>query len=88
MIDWELALFGDALHDLATHLVRKGYDKDEQARMAAPWAEAMTAAGRTELTTALQNGLGTYLAFGIRAAGLPGRPATGPSGAQADPSRG
>ncbi|MFF9211746.1 MULTISPECIES: phosphotransferase family protein [unclassified Streptomyces] len=63
VIDWELALFGDPLHDLATHLVRMGYDKEEQARMTALWAEAMTRAGRAELTAALHDDLGAYLAF-------------------------
>ncbi|MEU3843852.1 aminoglycoside phosphotransferase family protein [Streptomyces sp. NPDC028635] len=63
VIDWELASFGDPLHDLATHVVRMGYDKEEQARMTALWAEAMTAADRPDLTAGLHDDLGIYLAF-------------------------
>ncbi|MEU6476312.1 phosphotransferase [Streptomyces sp. NPDC047017] len=63
VIDWELAIYGDPLHDLATHIVRMGYDKEEQARMTGLWAEAMTRAGLPELTAGLHDDLGVYLAF-------------------------
>jgi aminoglycoside phosphotransferase (APT) family kinase protein len=63
VIDWELAILGDPLHDLATHLVRMGYDKDEQTRMTELWAEAMVAAGCPQLTAGLPEDLPVYLAF-------------------------
>ncbi|GGS17997.1 hypothetical protein GCM10010252_66790 [Streptomyces aureoverticillatus] len=63
VIDWELALFGDPLHDLATHLVRMEYDKEQQLEMRRLWAEAMVAAGRPELTAGLESDLPVYLDF-------------------------
>ncbi|WP_308401188.1 phosphotransferase [Streptomyces sp. AC512_CC834] len=63
VIDWELAIFGDPLHDLATHLVRMAYDKQEQVRMTELWAEAMVKAGFAPLTAGLHEDLPTYVAF-------------------------
>ncbi|MFD9881932.1 aminoglycoside phosphotransferase family protein [Streptomyces alboflavus] len=63
VIDWELALYGDPLHDLATHLVRMDYDKEQQNRMRQCWTEAMTAAGKAELTAGLDVDLPVYLDF-------------------------
>ncbi|MFF1714935.1 HAD-IA family hydrolase [Streptomyces sp. NPDC058268] len=63
VIDWELAIYGDPLHDLATHLVRMGYDKDEQKRMTRLWAEAMVRAGHEDMTAGLDTDLGVYLDF-------------------------
>ncbi|WP_031047835.1 phosphotransferase family protein [Streptomyces sp. NRRL F-5650] len=63
VIDWELAILGDPLHDLATHLVRMAYGKEEQARMVELWAEAMEGAGFTDLTAGLHEDLPVYVAF-------------------------
>ncbi|MGV9286780.1 phosphotransferase family protein [Streptomyces sp. NPDC003719] len=63
VIDWELAIFGDPLHDLATHLVRMGYEKHDQVRMTELWAGAMEEAGLAELTAGLDDDLPVYLAF-------------------------
>lgn len=63
VIDWELAIYGDPLHDLATHLVRMGYDKDEQKRMTTLWSEAMVGAGHEDMTAGLDTDLGVYLEF-------------------------
>ncbi|WP_367043409.1 HAD-IA family hydrolase [Streptomyces sp. Je 1-332] len=63
VIDWELAIYGDPLHDLATHLVRMGYDKDEQRRMTSLWSEAMTRAGHEDMVAGLDTDLGVYLDF-------------------------
>jgi hypothetical protein len=84
VIDWELAIYGDPLHELATHLVRMGYDKQERDRMTRLWAEAMERAGHGDLTAGLDDDLPVYVAFEyaqsvfpdvMRAAlGLPERP--------------
>ncbi|MFE5890801.1 phosphotransferase family protein [Streptomyces sp. NPDC056462] len=63
VIDWELAIYGDPLHDLATHVVRMGYGKAEQDRMVDLWARAMQEAGCAELAAGLHPDLDTYLAF-------------------------
>ncbi|MGW7270545.1 HAD-IA family hydrolase [Streptomyces sp. NPDC054864] len=63
VIDWELAIYGDPLHDLATHLVRMDYDKDEQRRMTSLWSEAMVRAGHEGMTAGLGTDLGVYLDF-------------------------
>ncbi|EFD67858.1 phosphotransferase family protein [Streptomyces lividans] len=63
VIDWELAILGDPLHDLATHLVRMAYGKEEQGRMVDLWAEAMADAGFTDLTAGLHEDLPVYVAF-------------------------
>ncbi|MFD7277886.1 phosphotransferase [Streptomyces sp. NPDC059862] len=43
-VDWELATYGDPLHDLATHLVRMRYPSFQWAEVIEAWAVAM---GRT-----------------------------------------
>jgi len=63
VIDWELALYGDPLHDLATHLVRMNYDKTEQDRMTAMWTDAMRRAGHERMTAGLDEDLPVYLGF-------------------------
>ncbi|MFK4065722.1 aminoglycoside phosphotransferase family protein [Streptomyces sp. NPDC029674] len=63
VIDWELAMYGDPLHDLATHLVRMDYEKDEQTRMKELWAEAMCLAGHAEMTEGMVADLPVYLDF-------------------------
>jgi hypothetical protein len=63
VIDWELAIYGDPLHDLATHIVRMGYGAAEQERMVELWAEAMEKADFAELTAGLHQDLDTYLDF-------------------------
>jgi aminoglycoside phosphotransferase (APT) family kinase protein len=40
-IDWELAMFGDPLYDLATHLYLMRYPKAQHDLMAKRWCEAM-----------------------------------------------
>ncbi|THA25729.1 aminoglycoside phosphotransferase family protein [Streptomyces sp. RKND-216] len=41
LVDWELALYGDPLHDLATHLARMRYGKQERLRMVELWRQEM-----------------------------------------------
>lgn len=61
-VDWELATYGDPLHDLATHLVRMRYPSQQWAEVIDAWAEAML-----EIRPAAVNGLGKdlprYVAF-------------------------
>ncbi|MEV0358413.1 hypothetical protein AB0H71_20420 [Nocardia sp. NPDC050697] len=39
-LDWELALFGDPLYDVASHLHKMGYLPEEHARFLAAWSAA------------------------------------------------
>ncbi|MER5788033.1 aminoglycoside phosphotransferase family protein [Streptomyces sp. NPDC001980] len=40
-VDWELATYGDPLHDLATHLVRMRYPDHQWSEVVEAWAAAM-----------------------------------------------
>ncbi|XIG80009.1 phosphotransferase enzyme family protein [Streptomyces sp. SGAir0957] len=40
-VDWELATYGDPLHDLAVHLVRMRYPQEQWAEVIRRWREAM-----------------------------------------------
>lgn len=51
-VDWELATYGDPLHDLATHLVRMQYPSHQWAEVIGAWAGAMQ-----EIRPAAVNGL-------------------------------
>ncbi|MEU6660402.1 aminoglycoside phosphotransferase family protein [Streptomyces sp. NPDC046821] len=61
-VDWELASYGDPLHDLATHLVRMDYPSDQWDEVIAEWRRAM---GRTrpEATHGLDSDLRHYVDF-------------------------
>ncbi|MFJ3304433.1 phosphotransferase family protein [Streptomyces sp. NPDC086549] len=63
VIDWELALFGDPVHDLTTHLVRMNYDKAEQELMVRMWADAMDRTGHGAMSAGLEADLPVYLGF-------------------------
>jgi aminoglycoside phosphotransferase (APT) family kinase protein len=63
VLDWELSLYGDPLHDLATHVVRMGYDETEQKLMIELWADAMRQRGHAPLTAGMERDLRTYLRF-------------------------
>ncbi|WP_280401054.1 phosphotransferase [Nocardia carnea] len=56
-IDWELALFGDPVYDVATHIHKMGYFPDEQEAFLTAWVTAEPAAARDEWATDLR----TYL---------------------------
>ncbi|MGP4046341.1 phosphotransferase [Streptomyces sp. 2A115] len=61
-VDWELASYGDPLHDLATHLVRMRYPEFQREEVTDAWARVMN-----EIRPAALNGLDrdleTYLDF-------------------------
>ncbi|MGW0712848.1 aminoglycoside phosphotransferase family protein [Streptomyces sp. NPDC002643] len=61
-VDWELATYGDPLHDLATHLVRMKYPDDQWDEVIEAWAQAMRAV-RPAATNGLGKDLRHYVAF-------------------------
>lgn len=63
VIDWELALYGDPLHDLATHLVRMRYDDAEHRHLIKYWYEEMHAAGCGGMTDGHERDLEVYIDF-------------------------
>jgi aminoglycoside phosphotransferase (APT) family kinase protein len=56
-LDWELALFGDPVYDLAVHLHKMGYLPEEERRTVTGWAQALPA----ELTAEWERDVPTYL---------------------------
>ncbi|WP_443064888.1 phosphotransferase [Streptomyces sp. NBC_00576] len=61
-VDWELATYGDPLHDLATHLVRMKYPDSQWDEVVGAWAEAMQAT-RPAAVNGLHRDLPHYVAF-------------------------
>lgn len=49
VVDWELALWGDPLHDLAVHLVRTGYPDDQRDEAVRAWRDAVEPAAAAGL---------------------------------------
>ncbi|WP_181789054.1 phosphotransferase family protein [Streptomyces phytophilus] len=62
VVDWEIALYGDPLHELATHLVRMGYGPREAERMKELWCEEMAGHGLADATRGFED-LEVYLDF-------------------------
>ncbi|MFE9444913.1 phosphotransferase family protein [Streptomyces sp. NPDC006602] len=61
-VDWELATYGDPLHDLATHLVRMQYPPHQWDEVVEAWAEAMQRT-RPAAVNGLTRDLRHYVAF-------------------------
>jgi aminoglycoside phosphotransferase (APT) family kinase protein len=61
-VDWELASYGDPLHDLATHLVRMQYPAFQWDEVVRAWADAMEAT-RPAAVNGLNRDLRHYVAF-------------------------
>ncbi|MXM67535.1 phosphotransferase [Streptomyces sp. HUCO-GS316] len=61
-VDWELATYGDPLHDLATHLVRMRYPSHQWAEVVDAWAHAMQQV-RPAAVNGLARDLSHYVAF-------------------------
>ncbi|MFJ3773936.1 phosphotransferase [Streptomyces sp. NPDC090075] len=61
-VDWELATFGDPLHDLATHLVRMQYPKHQWDEVVEAWVDAMRAV-RPTATHGVTKDLDHYVDF-------------------------
>ena len=61
-VDWELATYGDPLHDLATHLVRMRYPSHQWGDVIGAWADAMRRV-RPTAVNGLAKDLGHYVDF-------------------------
>ncbi|WP_329385916.1 aminoglycoside phosphotransferase family protein [Streptomyces sp. NBC_01716] len=61
-VDWELASYGDPLHDLATHLVRMRYPAEQWDDVKEAWARAV-ADTRPQAVNGLETDLLHYLDF-------------------------
>ncbi|MFJ9159244.1 phosphotransferase family protein [Streptomyces griseoviridis] len=61
-VDWELAGYGDPLHDLATHLVRMRYPAHQRDDVVEAWARAMEAV-RPAAVAGLAKDLRHYVDF-------------------------
>ncbi|MEV1020511.1 aminoglycoside phosphotransferase family protein [Streptomyces sp. NPDC050264] len=61
-VDWELATYGDPLHDLAVHLVRMRYPTEQRAEVVDRWREAMGRV-RPEAVRGLADDLPHYIDF-------------------------
>jgi aminoglycoside phosphotransferase (APT) family kinase protein len=61
-VDWELATYGDPLHDLATHLVRMQYPAFQWSEVIDAWAAAMEGT-RPAAVHGLTKDLRHYIAF-------------------------
>ncbi|MFF0224822.1 phosphotransferase [Streptomyces sp. NPDC004629] len=61
-VDWELATYGDPLHDLATHLVRMQYPSHQWGEVIDAWADAMRLT-RPAAVGGLGKDLRHYIAF-------------------------
>lgn len=61
-VDWELATYGDPLHDLATHLVRMQYPDHQWPEVIGAWEEAMRRV-RPAAVNGLARDLQHYLDF-------------------------
>jgi aminoglycoside phosphotransferase (APT) family kinase protein len=56
-LDWELALWGDPLYDLAVHIGKMGYQEDERERVVDEWLRVMP----PPATSGWSEDLATYL---------------------------
>ena len=61
-VDWELATYGDPLHDLATHLVRMQYPGDQWSEVIEAWVRAMEGI-RPGAVNGVHKDLHHYVAF-------------------------
>lgn len=61
-VDWELATYGDPLHDLATHLVRMRYPDHQWPEVVDAWHKVMEVR-RPKAATGVDRDLKHYIAF-------------------------
>lgn len=63
LVDWELATFGDPLHDLATHVVRMAYTEAERNRLIGLWRHELRRRGLRERLAGMEADFPVYLDF-------------------------
>lgn len=63
LVDWENALYGDPLHELATHVVRMEYPAPERARLLGWWRHAMRRRGHAGHFAAMERDFALYVDF-------------------------
>lgn len=61
-VDWELATYGDPVHDLATHLVRTAYPREQWVEVTDAWRAAMEQR-RSKAVNGVERDLRHYVAF-------------------------
>lgn len=62
LVDWELAMWGDPLHDLAVHLVRMRYPPEQEREVVERWRWSVERV-RPDAARGLDADLPTYLAY-------------------------
>ncbi|MFF7197185.1 aminoglycoside phosphotransferase family protein [Streptomyces sp. NPDC088197] len=62
VVDWELAMWGDPLHDLAIHLVRMRYPADQRPEVIERWRRAVLRV-HPEAAAGLERDLPVYTAY-------------------------
>lgn len=62
-VDWELAMYGDPLHDLATHLVRMRYPHKQWDEVIEAWSRAMKEERQEQATDGVTSDLPHYVEF-------------------------
>lgn len=62
LVDWELAMWGDPLHDLAIHVVRMRYPAHQQPEVIHRWQQAVGRV-RPEAAAGLERDLPVYVAY-------------------------
>ena len=62
VIDWELAMVGDPLHDLAIHLTRSRYTRNDRRKFIGSWVEEVGEVNR-DAVQGLRQDLPWYLAY-------------------------
>ncbi|MCM2427046.1 aminoglycoside phosphotransferase family protein [Streptomyces sp. RKAG337] len=62
LVDWELAMWGDPLHDLAIHLVRMGYPRDQESEVVERWRRSVEQV-RRDAVRGLDDDLPAYIAY-------------------------
>jgi hypothetical protein len=63
VIDWEHAMFGDPLYELATHMARMRYPAGQIPDVLACWRQAMSDAGCQDATAAMNQDLPHYVGY-------------------------
>ncbi|MEV6106808.1 phosphotransferase [Streptomyces sp. NPDC051940] len=63
LLDWEYALYGDPLHELATHVARMGYPDHQRDELLRMWRKEMDQLGLSARTAGFDQDFPVYLDF-------------------------